>query len=158
MDLNRIELRILRERYGLRVKRRTAERFFRYVQAINTQESLKLDIHFPRLLPDTTVGCTISQNTMTINFDGSVSPCFVAGMTTSVFLDEKYERKRSSISFGNILDEKPLSIWRLPDYLAFRCDAASDDPARHPGICKSCLRSCNVICTSPTTPTYLKDV
>ena len=130
--------------------RSVSRKVFRETLRVNEEEDLRLEIGLPSLEPRAS-GCDLPKETMTVNFDGSVSPCFVAGMATTVWNEDGVPMERIPVVFGNVLDSDPLDIWNEPEYVKFRLNAQQGGAAR-PEICKACIRRCGVICTSATSP------
>lgn len=132
--------------------RSVAHRVFSETRSLNEKEDLRLEIEFPNLEPRSS-GCKFPIETMTVNYDGSVSPCFVGGMATTVWTEQGDPVKRSPVVFGNTFDSDPLDIWLNPEYVKFRL-AAQQGGSAQPQICEACLRGCGVICTSATSPSW----
>lgn len=137
-------------------RRAKAQAVFDLVSQVNHEEGLGLDLCLPALRPTRNVGCALPIDTMAINYDGSVSPCFVAGMATSVFDEDRCELTRTPVTFGNVRQEDPLAIWAKPAYVSFRSRATSATESQRPSVCTTCWRPSGVICTSPTTPDYIQ--
>ena len=132
--------------------RAVARSVFRQTLRVRDEERLSLTIALPSLAPRSS-GCGLPWETMTVNFDGSVSPCFVAGMETRVWNEAGEPKSRQSVIFGNVLDREPVEIWSSPEYEEFRLRAREGGDSQ-PMICRACLRGCGVICTSATSPSW----
>ena len=135
--------------------RRAARSAFEETARVNSQLAVPLVLGFPRLYPIRS-GCDLPIGTMTVNHDGTVSPCFVAGMPTAVYGVNGVAMERMPVVFGNVLERSALDIWRDPAYRAFRRKAARGDEGR-PKICNTCLRGAGVICTSATKAGAFRD-
>ncbi len=113
-------------------------------------------LHLPSLVPQENASCLLPQNTMTVSFDGEISPCFLLAMKTSFFPLSGSLQIRPRVVFGNVARSSPLDIWTSDPYAQFRTSVA-----KHGGgdfaACHSCLQRQGLICMSVTGNSGIQD-
>jgi len=106
-------------------------------------------LYLPSLLPKTNAVCLLPQNTMTVSFDGEVSPCFLLAMESPIFPLSGRLLIRPRVIFGNVASSSPLDIWTSVPYVQFRTSAAKQGGGDL-ATCHLCLQRQGLICMSAT--------
>ncbi|MEI9959451.1 MAG: SPASM domain-containing protein [Ferruginibacter sp.] len=97
----------------------------------------------PRLQPES-LGCQATE-AFYIDIKGNVAPCDFLGVTTPFTLwgDTK---QNAPMIFGNILKDDPLSIYRNPQFKAFR--KAHQLGKKLPEACVNCIDAYGLMCSN----------
>ncbi len=127
-----------------------------FEDATNLARDLNIRIHLPALIPQAKAPCHLPSRTMTVSYDGAVSPCFLLGMESPVFTYEGSEILRPRVDLGNTATDDPLLIWGSDAYRAFKQQAAN--PAGEQiQTCRVCIQRQRLICVMPTGTSKPKD-
>ncbi len=109
-------------------------------------EQYGIELILPSIRPKTDRQCKfVEENTLFISWDGNVSPCY--------FLWHKYTVMRKGeikhitpVSFGNINDRLPKSIWMEDEFTTFRSSVKKYD---YPNCHAWCDKRCEYVLESP---------
>ena len=108
-----------------------------------------LKLYLPSLFPKASANCLLPQNTMTISFDGEVSPCFLLAMESAVVQLSGHLFIRPRVVFGNVINSSPFSIWENNSYVQFR-ESVVKPSGGDLITCNLCLQRQGLICVSLT--------
>jgi MoaA/NifB/PqqE/SkfB family radical SAM enzyme len=120
----------------------SAKRCFQ--KAMLKAKQRNLCIALPSLIPKR-IGCNLSSH-MFVKDNGDVSPCVLLAYPTTLEWFGEFSRTRF-VSFGNVLGEDPIQIWRKPKYVAFRNKLTPKSPII-PQECVFCADAYGVICSN----------
>ncbi len=106
-------------------------------------------LYTPHLEPGTCAPCELVGRSMTVGYDGMVSPCFLLAMESPLITAGGNRMVRPRIGFGNVCEKSPLESWASPEYRRFR-ESAAEPGGGDQTVCTECLQRQGLICVCAT--------